>query len=823
MATQTIDECCQDIPAGEYTPQSGSPQLIGGLAFRDWIAAFVIVGSLFMLADWRRNHDGPSRWMWHDQSDHLGAEYDTIAQAVRSGRGFSDPFHEQTGPTAWMPPILVYLTAGLYWLFDDRREEVVEVIVGCNLLTIFFASLLVLRYARSVGLAGVAYLVLAAGLLADFRDLFQRTHDTWLILLVIMLLWLGLQRFADAPRGNSNEAYTWGFCGGAAALCSPVVGAAWAISTVIQWLVLPQWRWEPTQSERSKVFKRGVLSLVAAAAVSVLVVSPWMIRNRIVLGKWIPVKSNSTYEIWQSQVLDDDGVLDETSAYQHPWGKNGLQRKEYVQKGEIEFIGSRGEPTWHSILADPLDFVRRVSRRFVAATLYFQPMTDHAEQMKVTLGFIRSYYPFPLLAFLILVFFGKGPFDRAEIATCCLYVTALLPYILISFYSRYSAPLVMMKMLLILHAVHALRRRFFKYSLFGRHDPVLEAKAADGEPEVATNFNTIRQLSRSCFAVEARVSENVPPVQWRPWGEMVFAPRRSPSRQGFTLIELLLAISIISILISMTLPAVQNAREAARRITCMNHAKQIGLALQMHANTFDYFPGNGGFTPESQIEAVDGTMTYISTRDVAQNTFYQWGIGRPGMTPKKQPGSWAYAILPQLEQVVAYQHVEVEKLQPQFLCPTRGRQRPVPPVDDENGEYVSGGRAWAQTDFCGNRKMMPEYPNAVPLSMVFDGLSHTFVIGEKAYDRGVHGPSSWYWDEPIFSGGSKGTARAGLSIIPDGYDIAFRDNWGSAHPSGAVFAKADGSTNFVTGQVDYKVMRAALTPRGGEVEANELD
>ena len=298
-----------------------------------------------------------------------------------------------------------------------------------------------------------------------------------------------------------------------------------------------------------------------------------------------------------------------------------------------------------------------------------------------------------------------------------------------------------------------------------------------------------------------------------------FTRLASAGRQAFTLIELLVVISIISLLISLLLPAVQGAREAARRMQCSNHLRQLGLAIQHHVTVYACVPGNGGYTDESRIKSTTGEMVQISTDDLHAQMFFHWGVGMPGKLPAKQPGSWAYAILPFVEQESAYDKVDFRSSQPIYLCPSRDRPQPQPTIDDENGRYVSGGWAWTKMDYCGNARVMLNYPRVLNLSSVTDGLSQTYAAGEKAFDPSIHKDTSWYWDEPIFSGGSKGTARAGLGIFRDGINITFRENWGSAHPSGAHFVILDGSTHMVDQSIDWRVMRALLTPNGREAES----
>ena len=126
------------------------------------------------------------------------------------------------------------------------------------------------------------------------------------------------------------------------------------------------------------------------------------------------------------------------------------------------------------------------------------------------------------------------------------------------------------------------------------------------------------------------------------------------SRRGFTLVELLVVIAIIGVLVALLLPAVQAAREAARRTECKNNLKQIGLGLQNHANTHGVFP-------------TGGAVIYPKVEDYV--------VGNKPLGPVKQGLGWAYQILPYLEQSSLQGIVTQDQLQaasvPFYLCPSR--------------------------------------------------------------------------------------------------------------------------------------------------------
>ena len=292
---------------------------------------------------------------------------------------------------------------------------------------------------------------------------------------------------------------------------------------------------------------------------------------------------------------------------------------------------------------------------------------------------------------------------------------------------------------------------------------------------------------------------------------------RSPHDRhaGFTLIELLVVIAIIAVLIGLLLPAVQKVREAAYRTECSNHLKQIALAVHNFHNAVGIIPHNGGARP--------GQPVNVSTYYI--NPGGAWGLGEPDASPKDQPGSWAYAILPFVEQEAVFRNKSYQSAVPIYICPARRPATPQPSIREDpvypGWRFNDAGRSpWGKTDYGINRVMVGNRgATPVRLADVRDGTGNTLLVGERSLDVRSYNTGTWYWDEPYATGGSGGTSRVGSAVIQDhagGSDAWFAENWGSPHPAGCQFAFCDGSVRTVRYATPGATVSALLTHRGGE-------
>jgi prepilin-type N-terminal cleavage/methylation domain-containing protein/prepilin-type processing-associated H-X9-DG protein len=152
---------------------------------------------------------------------------------------------------------------------------------------------------------------------------------------------------------------------------------------------------------------------------------------------------------------------------------------------------------------------------------------------------------------------------------------------------------------------------------------------------------------------------------------MAVGPRRT---SAFTLVELLVVIAIIGILVALLLPAIQSAREAARKIQCKDNLKNIGLAIHSHLDSLRVFPTGGQ------------RYVNLGTWDITKNV----ENGKP-LGPDKQGICWGYQILPYMEESAAHSIVTADDLAkisvPIFACPSR--RSPGTHVNALTGKLVS--------------------------------------------------------------------------------------------------------------------------------------
>lgn len=298
---------------------------------------------------------------------------------------------------------------------------------------------------------------------------------------------------------------------------------------------------------------------------------------------------------------------------------------------------------------------------------------------------------------------------------------------------------------------------------------------------------------------------------------------------GFTLVELLVVIAIIGVLVALLLPAVQAAREAARRMSCSNNMKQIGIAMHVYHDTILQFPF--GWSDRG------AGWSAMILPNVEQKNIYdtlQWAESN-NWDSKNTPNYLACErVIPfyRCPSMAVAQHHNLNNIAQRVPASYRGVASSTADCDDASGSAKSPKRSMENIDlegiFYGCSKTR--------FADITDGTTNTFMVGESYYDekfsQNGQAMDFWYIGSPQIdpwrcTGGSSGTEFSefcGSTGVPynarkingtSGYvkELSFS----SYHPSGAMFCLADGSVRFVSFSINYPTYQALGSRNGGEL------
>jgi 4-amino-4-deoxy-L-arabinose transferase-like glycosyltransferase len=368
--------------------------------------------------------------------DHFqfGWEMGRIARSIATGHGFGSPTDLDTGPSAWAPPVYPCILAGVFKLFGVYSRASAFVILSFNSL---FAALTCLTiYGIAQRIYGSAVALGAAWTWAVFpyviywptRVVWETSFTTFLLSLALLLT----LRMGDRPPSHR----AWILFG---ALWALIVLTNTALGSMLPFCLL----WI---LYRRGLARKQILGAVLCVFSAVVIVSPWLVRNYVVFGKFIFVRDNLPLELHTANTEESSGLW---TRNEHP-GNDDAAMHEFQRLGEIQFMDSKREEFQQFVRYHPGEFVWFTLKR--AFYFWAAPPSLTITSNGYDLGFARHT---GFLLGAVLAFAGLWLTIRKRICgallLACFLLVYPLPYYLVQPFPRYKAPIEPEMILLIVY------------------------------------------------------------------------------------------------------------------------------------------------------------------------------------------------------------------------------------------------------------------------------------------------------------------------------------------------------------------------------------
>ncbi|TWU59608.1 hypothetical protein V7x_55180 [Crateriforma conspicua] len=377
-----------------------------------------------------------------EQGLFLGSELFFVGESLYRDGCFADPFGYESGATGWVAPLIPTVLMFLLWITGGSIESVAIIVLILHTVMLASMTSRVIQESRQWGSAVWGGIAVSLVFCSDFEYLFLVTHDC---VSLAFFLFLACYPRAGYHRAKifSSPAFV-GLSGGLLILASPVIGFCWFACRSLN-----VWRkteanpssCRPKQRFQAKADLRGGL---IGCVVASMVVVPWCFRNQYVLGLVAPVKTNAMFELYQSMYHTNDGIPDASTFLLHPAIEDSYLADEYRRVGEAKFLQTCSEKVIGRLRERPDWYLNQVGHRLLYSLLRIR---SHSSWN--ALGIVNAFvYAMPFVISIGTLFIGYRFRIAWLSASVFVIIVFLVPYWLISFYSRYAAILFVPRCLL---------------------------------------------------------------------------------------------------------------------------------------------------------------------------------------------------------------------------------------------------------------------------------------------------------------------------------------------------------------------------------------